>query len=125
MRNYLGILKAVHSGADLHASAAAAGDRVPQGARGHLGYVLTHLGGAQILPLLEAAVEARTELQPHLAGGHLGLLLPHVTSSHLTPPVPCLIHQAKHSAPLPCLTCTSAHQLPLQLTVKPLTCLQP
>ena len=42
-RNYLGILKAVHSGADLQASASAAGNRVPDAARGFLGYVLSHV----------------------------------------------------------------------------------
>ena len=117
-RNYLGILKAVHSGADLQASATAAGNRceyacvgeacttisafgvvrgslhhrpppfnsfilftpsiscltpstpirVPDAARGYLGYVLSHLGDSQILPLMEAAVEARAELAPVLAG---------------------------------------------------------
>ncbi|GIL61955.1 hypothetical protein Vafri_16315 [Volvox africanus] len=67
-RNYLGILKAVHSGADLSASANAAGNRIPAGARGWLAYVLSHLGDTQILPLLEACVEARTELAPALTG---------------------------------------------------------
>ncbi|GIL92123.1 hypothetical protein Vretimale_14920 [Volvox reticuliferus] len=67
-RNYLGILKAVHSGADLSASANAAGNRIPGGARGWLAYVLSHLGDSQILPLLEACVEARTELAPALTG---------------------------------------------------------
>ncbi|PNW80482.1 hypothetical protein CHLRE_07g319300v5 [Chlamydomonas reinhardtii] len=61
-RNYLGILKAVHSGADLSASASAAGNRIPGSCRGYLGYVLSHVGDSQILPLLEACVEARTEL---------------------------------------------------------------
>lgn len=67
-RNYLGILKAVHSGADLQASASAAGNRIPAGARGYLGYVMSHLGDSQILPLMEAAVEARMELAPALPG---------------------------------------------------------
>ncbi|EFJ44707.1 hypothetical protein VOLCADRAFT_118653, partial [Volvox carteri f. nagariensis] len=67
-RNYLGILKAVHSGADLSASASAAGNRIPAGARGWLAYVLSHVGDSQILPLLEACVEARTELAPALTG---------------------------------------------------------
>ncbi|GLC33353.1 hypothetical protein PLESTB_000342400 [Pleodorina starrii] len=67
-RNYLGILKAVHSGADLSASASAAGNRIPGGARGYLAYVLSHVGDSQILPLLEACVEARTELAPALTG---------------------------------------------------------
>ncbi|KAF8067212.1 R1 [Scenedesmus sp. PABB004] len=67
-RNYLGILKAVHSGADLQASAAAVGNCLPGGARGYLGYVTTHINSPQILPFLEAAVEARTEIAPSLAG---------------------------------------------------------
>ncbi|MEW5309696.1 MAG: hypothetical protein WDW38_001561 [Sanguina aurantia] len=66
--NYLGILKAVHSGADLQASAAAAGNRIPGAARGYLAYVMSNLGSSQVLPFLEAAVEARTELAPFLAG---------------------------------------------------------
>lgn len=46
--NYLGILKAVHSGADLQASAAAVGSSLPQGARGYLGYVTSHIGDSQV-----------------------------------------------------------------------------
>ena len=42
--------------------------RVPDAARGFLGYVLSHLGDSQILPLMEAAVEARAELAPVLTG---------------------------------------------------------
>ncbi len=42
--------------------------RIPNSARGYLGYVLSHLGDSQILPLMEAAVEARTELAPMLPG---------------------------------------------------------
>lgn len=45
--HYLGILKAVHSGADLQASAKAAGHCLPSGAKGHLGYVLASLGSNQ------------------------------------------------------------------------------
>ena len=67
-RNYLGILKAVHSGADLNASAQAAGDHLPGAVKGYLGYVQTHQGDHIILPLIENAVEARTELQSALAG---------------------------------------------------------
>lgn len=114
-RNYLGILKAVHSGADLTASAAAVGSSLPQGARGYLGYVTSHIGDSQvsaarrgrgrkqpccaavcpavtrsmqahrflfprpprgsclpaplqILPFIEAAVEARTEVAHALSG---------------------------------------------------------
>lgn len=36
--------------------------RIPGNARGYLAYVMSHLGDSQILPLMEAAVEARTEL---------------------------------------------------------------
>jgi alpha-glucan,water dikinase len=64
--HYLGILKATHSGADLQASAAAAAPHVPASARGYLGYVLGHVADAAVLPLMEAAVEARTELAPAL-----------------------------------------------------------
>ncbi|KAL4422809.1 hypothetical protein ABPG75_009006 [Micractinium tetrahymenae] len=64
--NYLKILKAVHSGADLQASASAAASHVPGGAKGYLGYVLSHSNGSEILPIMEAAVEARAELQPVL-----------------------------------------------------------
>lgn len=50
--HYLGILKAVHSGADLQASAKAAGHCLPSGAKGHLGYVLASLGSNQAPPPL-------------------------------------------------------------------------
>lgn len=33
-----------------------------------MGYVLSHVGDSQCLPLMEAAVEARTELAPGLPG---------------------------------------------------------
>ncbi len=42
--------------------------RIPGGARGYLAYVLSHVGDNQVLPLLEACVEARTELAPSLPG---------------------------------------------------------
>ncbi|KAI3430517.1 hypothetical protein D9Q98_005110 [Chlorella vulgaris] len=64
--NYLKILKSVHSGADLQASASAASGHVPGAAKGYLGYVLANSNGHEILPLIEAAVEARAELQPVL-----------------------------------------------------------
>ncbi|KAK9809702.1 hypothetical protein WJX73_007079 [Symbiochloris irregularis] len=67
-RSYLGILKSVHSGADLNASAQAAGDKLPGGVKGYLGYVQSHQGDHIILPLIENAVEARTELAPALSG---------------------------------------------------------
>ncbi len=67
-RKYLGILKSVHSGADLNASAQAAGGALPGSVKGYLGYVVNHQQDSQILPLIENAVEARTELQSALAG---------------------------------------------------------
>lgn len=60
--------QAVHSGADLHASASAARGRIPQSAQGYVGHVLSHVGSSQVLPLIEAAVEARSELAPVLSG---------------------------------------------------------
>lgn len=67
-RNYLKILRAVHSGADLQASAEAAGGSLPGNAKGFLGYVLSHQQDSQILPLIENGVEARTELQQGIKG---------------------------------------------------------
>ncbi|KAK2077624.1 hypothetical protein QBZ16_004470 [Prototheca wickerhamii] len=62
-QHYLGILKAVHSGADLQASAAAAAGVVPDAVKGPLGYVLAHAhDGSGVLALVQAAVEARAEL---------------------------------------------------------------
>jgi hypothetical protein len=46
--NYLGILKAVHSGADLQNSAKNAGSQLPGAAKGHLGYVLASHGSNQV-----------------------------------------------------------------------------
>lgn len=60
--NYLNILKATHSGADLQASASAASSFIPASAKGYLGYVLAHTNDPAVLPLMEAAVEARAEL---------------------------------------------------------------
>ena len=73
-RNYLKILRAVHSGADLQSSAEAAGANLPGNAKGFLGYVLSHQFDNQILPLIENAVEARTELQQASKGNRCGLL---------------------------------------------------
>ena len=56
------VLQAVHSGADLQASAKAAASAMPQGAKDHLGYVLGHQGDHEVLPLMQNAVEARTEI---------------------------------------------------------------
>ncbi|KAK9852315.1 hypothetical protein WJX84_008608 [Apatococcus fuscideae] len=84
-RNYLGILKAVHSGADLNASAQAAGSAVPGSVKGYLGYVVNHQQSSQILPLIENAVEARVELQEALAGNrdllYLDLALENVATA--------------------------------------------
>ena len=55
-------MQAVHSGADLQASAKEASGVMPQGAKDHLGYVLGHQGDHEVLPLMQNAVEARTEL---------------------------------------------------------------
>eukprot|EP00887_Chlorella_sp_A99_P007269 scaffold2.g7269.t1 len=74
-QNYLKILKAVHSGADLQASASAAAGQIPDSAKGYLGYVLGHAGDSAILPLIEAAVEARTELAPVLRSSRETLYL--------------------------------------------------
>mmetsp|Transcript_20854 Transcript_20854/g.62756 ORF Transcript_20854/g.62756 Transcript_20854/m.62756 type:complete len:1085 (+) Transcript_20854:1468-4722(+) len=73
-QNYLGIIKAVHEGADLQASASAAKD-VSGAAKGYLGYVLSHAQDSQILPLIENAVECRTELAPCLSGNREMLYL--------------------------------------------------
>lgn len=67
-QNYLGILNAVHSGADLQNAARNAGGCLPGPAKGHLGYVLASRGSNQVLPLIQSAVAARLELAPALAG---------------------------------------------------------
>ena len=72
-RNYLGILKAVHSGADLNASAEAAGRNLPGSAKGSLGYVLSHQSDHVILPLIENAVAARAEIASSLPGNRYTL----------------------------------------------------
>jgi alpha-glucan,water dikinase len=58
----------IFAGADLQASAANVGNSLPGGARGYLGYVTSHINTPQILPFLEAAVEARTEISHALVG---------------------------------------------------------
>lgn len=64
----------VHStGADLQAAAGNVGNSLPGGARGYLGYVTTHINSPQILPFLEAAVEARAEIA-HAVVGNRDLL---------------------------------------------------
>jgi hypothetical protein len=75
----------VHSGADLQASASAASGHVPGGAKGYLGYVLANSSGHEVLPLMEAAVEARAELAPALRSSrdvlYLDLALENVVRS--------------------------------------------
>lgn len=58
----------MHSGADLQASAKAANERLPGSVKGYLGYVLGHAQDHIILPLMENAVEARTELHQSMTG---------------------------------------------------------
>ena len=53
------------------------GDRVPGAIKGHLGYVLSHQQDHNILPLIENAVEARTELASALAGNRSACPLLH------------------------------------------------
>ena len=65
--NYLGILKSVHGGTDLFTSAQRADWCTPPEARGYLDFVMNNLHGP-VLPLIEAAVEARTELKNCLSG---------------------------------------------------------
>ncbi|WPT16709.1 Alpha-glucan water dikinase [Picochlorum sp. SENEW3] len=67
--NYLGILKATHSGADLQASASAASDFVPASAKSYLGFVLGQQNSSNVLSLMEAAVECRAEINGML-GDH-------------------------------------------------------
>ena len=67
-QNYLSILKAVHSGADLQNAAKNAGGQLPGSAKGHLGYVLASHGSNQILPLIQSAVACRAELHAALPG---------------------------------------------------------
>lgn len=73
-QNYLGIIKAVHEGADLQASASSAKD-ISGAAKGYLGYVMSHQNDSQILPLIENAVECRTELAHALPGNREMLYL--------------------------------------------------
>ena len=66
-RDYLRVLKSVHSGTDLQTAVAAVAGRIPGDCQGHLGYVLSNPNDTKILPFLEAAVEARIALQPVVA----------------------------------------------------------
>ena len=67
--HYLAILKATHSGADLQASASAASAFIPSSSKSYLGYVLGQQGSGNILPLMESAVECRTDINGML-GDH-------------------------------------------------------
>ena len=55
---------------------------MPQGAKDHLGYVLGHQGDHEVLPLMQNAVEARTELAQsgQLAGNRCTLRSLHSNS---------------------------------------------
>lgn len=85
--NGVWLLQAVHSGADLQASAKEASRVMPQGAKDHLGYVLGHQGDHEVLPLMQNAVEARTEIAQsgQLAGNRWGIL---TTRDHHIPATP-------------------------------------
>lgn len=69
--------QAVHSGADLNASAKTAAGALPGAVKGFLGYVQAHQGDHIILPLVENAVEARTELAASLSGNRCPPSAPH------------------------------------------------
>ena len=67
-RAYLSILKGVHSGADLAAAVAAAGDGLPAAARRHVAAVLSAGARGPALARAQHAVAARAALAPSLAG---------------------------------------------------------
>ena len=75
-RRYLGILKGVHSGADLSAAAAAVGDGLPGAARPHIGALLFSQSqnnsgngaGGNALATIQHAVAARAAIAPSLPG---------------------------------------------------------
>ena len=67
-RNYLAILKGVHSGADLAAAAGAVGDALPAAARPHVGAVLAAGASGSALALAQHAVAARTAIAPVVTG---------------------------------------------------------
>jgi hypothetical protein len=50
------------------ASASEAGSQLPSSAKAYLGYVLANRGAAQILPLIENAVECRTQIKEAMTG---------------------------------------------------------
>lgn len=47
---------------------------LPEAAKGYLGYVLGHLQG-QVLPLITAAVEARTDIHSAMKGNRYRLIV--------------------------------------------------
>jgi len=67
-REYLRVLKSVHSGADLQSAAATVSNRLPSEARHHMGYLLGNVGNPQVLPFIEAAVAVRVAIHPVLKG---------------------------------------------------------
>ena len=60
----------------MQASASEAGSQLPSNAKGYLGYVLAHRSDAQILPLIENAVECRTEITQAMTGNRCFTLDP-------------------------------------------------
>ena len=54
--------------ASAQASASEAGSQLPSSAKGYLGYVLANRSAAQILPLIENAVECRTQIKEAMTG---------------------------------------------------------
>jgi len=72
-REYLSVLKAVHSAADLTHSVSAAGNMLPEELKGTLGYVLANRESADVHHLLEAAVNARTVVHT-MMDGHRDLM---------------------------------------------------
>eukprot|EP00798_Chlamydomonas_sp_ICE-L_P029012 gene29012-32203_t len=91
-RNYLAILKSVHSGADLQASVQAAGDSIPGDAWGCLNHVMPNVGSADLLPLII----------PGDAWGSLNHVMSNLSSSDLLPLMCAAVDVRRHLAP--CLT---------------------
>lgn len=67
-REYLSVLKAVHSAADLTHSVSAAGNMLSDELKGLLGYVLANRESADVHHLLEASVNARTAVHTMMEG---------------------------------------------------------
>ena len=90
----------MHSGADLQASAKAASEQLPGAVKGYLGYVLGHAKDHIILPLMENAVEARTELNAAMTGNR--------RARHIHPPptiVTCFVWTVSDCAPKTSASC--------------------